>query len=40
MIQRVYEQVTKSKLLDELYVAVDDKKVYDVVVGFGGNAVR
>ena len=39
MIQRVYEQVTKSKLLDELYVAVDDKKVYDCVVGFGGNAV-
>lgn len=39
MIQRVYEQTAKSKLLDELYVAVDDKKVYDCVVGFGGNAV-
>jgi 3-deoxy-manno-octulosonate cytidylyltransferase (CMP-KDO synthetase) len=39
MIERVYEQTAKSKLLDELYVAVDDQKVYDCVASFGGNAV-
>lgn len=39
MIERVYQQTSKSKLLDELYVAVDDKKVYDCVTGFGGNAI-
>ncbi len=39
MIQRVYEQSQKSKLLNDLYVAVDDQKVMDVVEGFGGKAV-
>ena len=39
MIQRVYEQCKKSSLLDELLVAVDNQKVYDTVVGFGGDAV-
>ncbi|MBN1350835.1 3-deoxy-manno-octulosonate cytidylyltransferase [candidate division KSB1 bacterium] len=39
MIQRVYERTLKSKLLDELYVAVDDERVQKCVRGFGGNAV-
>lgn len=39
MIQRVYEQAAKSELLHELYVAVDDQRVFDVVTGFGGKAV-
>ncbi|MCF6223460.1 MAG: 3-deoxy-manno-octulosonate cytidylyltransferase [Flavobacteriaceae bacterium] len=39
MIQRVYEQTNKSTLLDELFVAVDDVRVYDCVKGFGGNVV-
>ncbi|NOY59465.1 MAG: 3-deoxy-manno-octulosonate cytidylyltransferase [Calditrichaeota bacterium] len=39
MIRRVYEQVKKSKLLDDLIVAVDDERVRKVVEGFGGNAV-
>ncbi len=39
MVQRVYEQSVKSKLLDELVVAVDDQRVFDVVESFGGKAV-
>lgn len=39
MIQRVYEQSIQSSLLDELLVAVDDEKVYNTVVNFGGKAV-
>ena len=39
MIQRVYEQSIKSKLLDELWVAVDDQRVFDVVESFGGKAI-
>lgn len=39
MIQWVYESAGKSKLLDDLYVATDDKRIYDVVKGFGGNVL-
>ena len=39
MIQRVYEQANKSKLLDELFVAVDNEIVYKRVEEFGGKAV-
>ena len=39
MIQRVYEQSNKSKLLDELFVAVDDERVLKCVEGFGGKAI-
>ena len=39
MVQRVYEQSAKSELLDELVVAVDDQRVFDVVESFGGKAV-
>ncbi len=37
VIQRVYEQV--SSILDEVYVATDDQRIYDCVEGFGGRAV-
>ncbi|MGD0340689.1 MAG: 3-deoxy-manno-octulosonate cytidylyltransferase [Bacteroidales bacterium] len=37
MIQRVYEQSLKS--LDNVFVATDDKRIFDAVINFGGNAV-
>jgi 3-deoxy-manno-octulosonate cytidylyltransferase (CMP-KDO synthetase) len=37
MIQRVYEQAGKS--LDLVYVATDDKRIYDTVINFGGKAI-
>ena len=37
MIQRVYEQV--STLLDEVYVATDDERIFQCVETFGGRAV-
>jgi len=38
MIQRVYNQVKKSKRLSQVVVATDDKRIYDHIVSFGGNA--
>ncbi|MFO7621079.1 MAG: 3-deoxy-manno-octulosonate cytidylyltransferase [Bacteroidales bacterium] len=37
MIQRVYEQTMKA--LDTVYVATDDRRIYDAVLNFGGRAV-
>ena len=37
VIQRVYEQV--SRVVDETYVATDDKRIYDAVEAFGGKVV-
>ena len=37
MIQRVYEQAGKS--LSLVYVATDDKRIYDAVLSFGGKVV-
>lgn len=39
MIQHVYERCLKAKLLNEVMVATDDKRIFDAVMGFGGNAV-
>ena len=39
MIQWVYEQAKQSKMLDSLFVAVDDPRVLKCVEGFGGKAV-
>jgi 3-deoxy-manno-octulosonate cytidylyltransferase (CMP-KDO synthetase) len=39
MVQLVLEQVKKSYLINEVLVATDDKRIFDVVIGFGGNAV-
>ena len=37
VIQRVYEQV--STVLEEVYVATDDKRIFSCVESFGGKAV-
>ena len=37
VIQRVYEQV--KSVLDEVYVATDDQRIFDAVTAFGGQAV-
>ncbi|PLX22301.1 MAG: 3-deoxy-manno-octulosonate cytidylyltransferase [Marinilabiliales bacterium] len=37
MIQRVYEQCKRS--LEFVYVATDNQRIYDEVVGFGGKVV-
>ena len=39
MIQRVYEQCSKSQSLSSLVVATDDHRIYDHVQQFGGRAV-
>lgn len=39
MIEHVYRQAAKAELPCEVVVAVDDKRVYDAVEGFGGKAV-
>jgi 3-deoxy-manno-octulosonate cytidylyltransferase (CMP-KDO synthetase) len=37
MIQRVYDQA--SKMLDIVYVATDDKRIYEAVLKFGGKVI-
>ncbi len=37
VIERVYRQV--ASVLDNVYVATDDKRIYDAVEAFGGRAV-
>jgi 3-deoxy-manno-octulosonate cytidylyltransferase (CMP-KDO synthetase) len=39
MIQHVYERATSCQALDEAYVATDDTRIFDCVVGFGGKAI-
>ena len=39
MIQRVYEQCKKADLISEIIVATDDKRIFNHVTGFGGNAM-
>ena len=39
MVQWVFEQVQKSNLVNDVVVATDDKRIYDVVSEFGGNVV-
>lgn len=39
MIQHVYEKCLKAKLLSEILVATDDKRIFDAVINFGGNVV-
>lgn len=38
LIQRVYENASKSKYLDKLLVATDDKRILNLVKDFGGEA--
>lgn len=37
VIERVYKQVIK--VIKDVYVATDDDKIYDAVIGFGGKAI-
>ena len=37
MIERVYRQVQKSKLIDRVIVATDDKRIFECVKNFGGE---
>jgi len=39
MIQRVYEQTQKSKVVTKTIVATDDKRIFNAVEAFGGIAV-
>jgi 3-deoxy-manno-octulosonate cytidylyltransferase (CMP-KDO synthetase) len=39
MIQHVYERAVRCEALDETYVATDDQRIFDCVVGFGGKAI-
>lgn len=39
MIQHAWESACKSKLLDRVIIAADDKRIYDNVISFGGEAV-
>lgn len=39
MIQRVYEQASKSPKLSSVMVATDDQRIFDHVTGFGGEVV-
>lgn len=39
MIRLVYQRCRRSRLLDRLVVATDDRRIYDCVLGFGGQAV-
>lgn len=39
LIQRVYENIKKSKLLDDLVVATDAPEIEKLVDGFGGQSV-
>lgn len=39
MIQHVWENAGRSKLLDKLVVATDNKLIFDTVLSFGGESV-
>jgi 3-deoxy-manno-octulosonate cytidylyltransferase (CMP-KDO synthetase) len=39
LVQRVYQQASKSAFIDKLVVATDDRRIVDAVSTFGGEAV-
>lgn len=39
MIQQVYERASLSNVVTDITVATDDRRIFDAVCGFGGNAV-
>jgi len=39
MIQRVYEQTAKAKLVNDVVVATDDQRIFDEVEKFGGQVM-
>lgn len=40
MIQRVYEQATKSDIVDEVHVATDSEAILTAITNIGGKAIR
>ena len=39
MVQRVYEQTVKADTVGAVFVATDDRRIFETVEGFGGRAV-
>lgn len=39
IIRHVYERARSAGLVEEVFVATDDRRIYDAVEGFGGNAI-
>ncbi len=39
LIQHVYEQASRARLVNSVIVATDDQRIYDAVAGFGGSVV-
>ncbi len=39
MVQRVYEQASRARLLDDVFVATDDSRIEMVVKKFGGKVI-
>lgn len=39
MIQRVYDQVSKAKLVTDIIIATDDQRIYDAVMAFDGKVM-
>jgi 3-deoxy-manno-octulosonate cytidylyltransferase (CMP-KDO synthetase) len=39
MIQHTYESAKKSRILNDVIIAVDDQKLYDVIASFGGKVM-
>ena len=39
MIRLVYERTIKAEKISDVFVATDDSRIYDAVLGFGGKAV-
>lgn len=40
MIERVYRNVEKSMLINEVWVATDDERIHQVVSSFGGELLN
>lgn len=40
IIQRTYEQTTKSQLIDDVYVVTDDDRIISHINDIGGNALK
>jgi len=40
LIQRLYEEVSKSKLIDRLVVATDSEEIRDRIFSFGGEVIK
>lgn len=39
LIQRTYENTKKCPILDDVFVATDDDRIFDHVISFGGKAI-